>query len=600
MASALSAVPTPGVHGKQDVVLRGPMLRSPPFNSIGAMLQSSARMAPDHPFLIHPTGLDRKVLTFSDAQQNARRLAGALLGLGLSQERPLAILSGNSINHALLSLAAQIAGIPVAPISVAYSQLADLSRLAQIFSVLTPGLVFAEDGAAFSRALKLAVETGVPTMVARNGTTAAERMFADALVGRMDTAMAEIQASDTAKVLFTSGSTGVPKGVIVTHQMMCSNQEAIAQVWPFVADTPPVLVDWLPWNHVFGGNLVFNFALRHAGTLVIDDGRPLPGQFDKTIQNLKDYPPTVHFGVPRGFEELVRVLDRDADFAKLYFSRLQAMFTAGAALPAVVWDRYRELAQRYGLPELGIHVAWGATETSPVASISPKDNIRADNIGCPLPGAEIKLVPNEDKSELLVRGPMVTPGYWRRPDLSADAFDEDGFYRIGDAGKLVDEGAPEKGIQFDGRIAENFKLVTGTWVQAGMLRLAAVSAGGSLIQDAVVTGHDRDSVGLLIFLNRNVGRQVSGKPEAELSELEKCPLVRAKLSAVLTSLSGAGSSSRVARALVLPDMPSIEAGEITDKGYLNQRALLRSRADMVERLYADPPHPDVVLPSGKH
>ncbi|WP_223567788.1 AMP-binding protein [Agrobacterium tumefaciens] len=600
MVNGLSAVPALERHEERGIVLRGPVLENPPFETIGAMLDSSAQKAPDHPFLIHPTGIDRTVLTFSDARQLAHRLANVLVDLGLSQERPLAILSGNTITHALLSLAAQIAGIPVAPISVAYSQLSDLSRLAQIFDVLTPGLVFAEDGAAFSNALKLAVDMGAKTMVSRNGAGDAERLFADALRNQTEIAASKIPAETTAKILFTSGSTGTPKGVIVTHRMMCSNQEAIAQVWPSVVDSQPVAVDWLPWNHVFGGNLVFNFALRHAGTLVIDDGRPLPGQFEKTIQNLKDYSPTVHFGVPRGFEELVRVLDGDEDFARLYFSRLQVMFTAGASLPATVWNRYRELAERHGLPGLGMYVGWGSTETSPVASISPRDNVRADNIGSPLPGAEIKLVPNEDKSELVIRGPMVTPGYWRRPDLSAQAFDQDGFYRIGDAGKLVDEADSGKGIQFDGRVAENFKLVTGTWVQAGALRLAAVSAGGSLIQDAVVTGHDRDSVGLLIFLNRTVARQVSGKPDAELTELCTCPLVRASVSAALANLSGAGSSSRVARALILPDMPSIQAGEITDKGYLNQRALLRSRADLVERLYADPPHSDVVLPASKH
>ncbi|MQV24876.1 hypothetical protein CN116_05520 [Sinorhizobium meliloti] len=587
-----------GAAAPQAIVVKGPKLQRAPFQSVGAMLDAAAMRAPDHHFLIHASGGDARSLKYGDAARRVRQLGGALLEFGLSADRPLAILSGNSIDHAVFSLAAQYAGVPVAPISVAYSQLKDLARLRQVLEALTPGLVFAEDGGNLATALELASSLGAPVAVMRNGTPEAEGLAANLLSGAAGhAALRTIAAHEPAKILFTSGSTGAPKGVIVTHEMICSNQEAMVQIWPFLNEIQPVLVDWLPWNHVFGGNLVFNCAIRNAGTLVIDNGRPLAGQFDQTVQNLRDYAPTIHFGVPRGFEELVGRLESEDDFARIYFSGLRAMFTAGASLPSSVWVRYHALAGKYGRQDLGVHVAWGSTETSPVVSISPRDNTRSDNLGAPLPGAEIKLVPSEDKFELRLRGPMVTPGYWRRPELNEEAFDEEGFYRIGDAGKLLDPTAPEKGILFDGRIAENFKLVTGTWVQAGVIRPAAVSAGKSLIQDAVVTGQDRSEVGLMLFLNRAVAAQLAETPNATLAELARSEVIRQRVAAILGELTGGGSSSRVARALILPDEPSIETGEITDKGYLNQRALLRSRADMVERLYAEPLDPDVILPA---
>jgi feruloyl-CoA synthase len=560
------------------------------------MLEASAARAPDHPFLVHPKAGVTDALTYGDALVEVRRLAGALLEFGLSSERPLAILSGNSINHALFSLAAQVAGIPVAPISVAYSHLNDLTRLRQVLEILTPGLVFAEDGDVFAKAIELARSLGCAVAVKNAGSIPDAALTRQLLSGGAGSALRSIDADEPAKILFTSGSTGAPKGVIVTHRMICSNQEAIAQMWPFLHEVQPILVDWLPWNHVFGGNLVFNCALRHTGTLVIDEGRPLSGQFDRTQRNLIDYPPTIHFGVPRGYEELVRAFEADEDFARTYFRDLRAMFTAGASLPLSVWDRYRAFAARHGRPDLGIHISWGSTETAPVVTLSPRNNLRPDNLGSPLPEAEVKLVPDGDKFELRVRGPMVTPGYWRRPDLNQEAFDEEGFYRIGDAGKLINPDKPEEGIVFDGRIAENFKLVTGTWVQAGVIRPNAVSAGKSLIQDAVVTGHDRHEVGLLIFLNRAAAAQLAGMPDAKLEELARSPDVRRQIAEILGTLGGGGSSSRVTRALILENGPSIEAGEITDKGYLNQRALLRSRSAMVERLYAEPRHPDVILP----
>ncbi|SMH27788.1 feruloyl-CoA synthase [Mesorhizobium australicum] len=581
-----------------ELVLKGPSAVTR-FHTLGEMLARSAERAPDTAFLKQRIDGGWRTLSYEQALAGAKRIASFLTECGLSADRPLAILSGNSIDHALLSLGAMVAGIPVAPISVAYSQFSDLTRLREILAILTPGLVFAENGATFANALALADELNVPVIVSANPRSdSSDRIWTKLLEAAPEQVDEASVTSDTiAKVLFTSGSTGTPKGVIVTHGMMCSNQDAMAQLWRFLDDEPPVIVDWLPWNHIFGGTLVFNCALRNAGTLVIDEGRPVPGQFDATIRNLVEARPSVHFGVPRGYGELIDALERDEDFAKAYFSRLRTIFTAGAALPADLWTRLHDLAARYGRPDLRIHVSWGATETAPVVTLSPPDNTQAGNLGVPVPGAEVKLVPNEDKLELRVRGPMVTPGYWRSPELTAQAFDAAGFYRIGDAGKLFEDGDPAKGILFDGRTAENFKLVTGTWVQVGGLRLAVLEACAPLVQEAAIAGHDRDEIGLLIFPNFAACRETAGLPNASSEELVANSEIRKAITRTLGKVGdGKGSSTRIGRALLVSTPPSLEAGEMTDKGYLNQRAVLRERADLVERLYAEPTHPDVIIP----
>jgi len=580
------------------LVLNGPVAAKAGYLNLREMLSSAADQAPTRHFLEEFTRGEWRALTYQDALKKASFVGRALIARGLSRERPVAILSQNSIEHALISLGAMIAGIPVAPISVAYSQLEDTTRLSTILDLLTPGLVFSQDAEVCARGLNLAREFGLPIMVASGALSDAPALDQLFVEGQESSVSLPNLASNTvAKVLFTSGSTGAPKGVIITHGMMCSNQEAIREVWKFLTDTPPDIVDWLPWNHVFGGNLVFNCVLRNAGTLTIDGGRPLPGQFQQTVENIKRRPPTIHLSVPSCLGELVRAMQADDELSERFFCRLRAVFSAGAALPRPTWDALHDLARDHGRPDFKVFIGWGSTETTPMVSITPEANTHCTNLGVPIPGAAIKLVASDGMSELRVRGPMVTPGYWRNEAATVAAFDEEGFYRIGDAGRLLDAADPAQGILFDGRVAENFKLTTGTWVDVSKVRVSAIAAAAPIVQDAVVTGQDRDEVGLLIFPSLAGCRNVAGMPEGSPGELIKHRAVRAQVAAGLAELAQARSSMRVARAILLSDVPSVERGEITDKGYLNQRAILSGRAALVDQLYQDPPSAEVILPA---
>ena len=396
----------------------------------------------------------------------------------------------------------------------------------------------------------------------------------------------------------SSGSTSLPKGVVNTHGMLTANQQQLAQIWPFLGEAPLVLLDWLPWNHTFGANHNFNLVLRHAGTLYIDGGKPVPGLIDETVRNLGEVSPTVYFNVPAGYAALLPFLERDEALARSFFGKLRLIFYAGAALPQDLWERLEAVSQRATGERVPMTSSWGTTETSPLSTAAHFMIERAGPIGVPVPGVELKLVPTGDKLEVRVRGPHVTPGYWKRPDLTRAAFDEDGFYRPGDAVRFADPAEPAKGIVFDGRLAEDFKLATGTWVAVGALRVAALAAASPALQDAIIAGENREWIGMLAWLNAAGCRKLIGC-EASLPELARHPAVRAHVGRAIARWNAdhGGSSRRIVRVLLLADVPSIDANEITDKGYINQRLALDRRKADVERLFAPTPDADVLVVS---
>jgi feruloyl-CoA synthase len=515
-----------------------------------------AQVAPGRVLLAQRDGAGWRTLTYAQARERARRVAQYLLRKELSPQRPLVVLSGNDLEHALLHLGAMYAGIPYAPISPAYSLLStDFGKLRAIFELLTPGLAFARGGQ-FARALKAAARCEVIQALQEPDPTPA-----------VDEAHGRVGPDTIVKFLFTSGSTGAPKAVINTQRMWCANQEMIRFMLPLFAEQPPVLVDWAPWHHTAAGNHDLGLVLYNGGSYYIDEGRPMPGAIETTVRNLREIAPTWYFNVPKGFEALLPFLRKDASLRKNFFSRLQVLWFAGAALPQHVFDEMKRLAFETRGEEVPFLTGFGATETAPatLGRVWPARNVA--NMGLPPPGAEIKLVPLQDSFEMRVRGPHVTPGYWRQPELTAAAFDEEGYYRLGDA--FVPENPRDfsVGLLFAGRIAENFKLTTGTWVHVGALRARVIEHFAPLVRDAVITGEGRDEVGALLF--------PAGKASAE------------ELRGRLKTFASTGSSNRITRALVLEEPPSLDAGEMTDKGSINQRAVLKRRAALVEELYSD-------------
>jgi feruloyl-CoA synthase len=553
-------------RGDGSAILRSPEPLRPIARAVGEWLVQWAVTAPDRTFVAERSGDDWRTVTYGDALDAVRRIGGSLLARGLTGSTPVAILSDNSVNHALLTLGAMHAGVPVAPISPAYSLMSsDHAKLTAIFELLQPGLVFTDDAAKFQTALGAVGASATPIAA----------LLENEHHARIDEAFAAIGPDTVAKILFTSGSTGAPKGVINTQRMLCSNQQSWAQAWPFLEDAPPVLCDWLPWNHTFGGNATFNIVLRNGGTLYIDGGKPTPDLIATTARHLREISPTVYFNVPRGYDLLLPLLESDEPLRRSFFSALDAMFYAGAALPQNLYDRLHALIPTERTGRTVMLSGWGATETAPLAAIVHFPIDRAGVIGNPAPGIELKLLPSGSKLEVRVRGPNVTPGYYRNDELTRAAFDEDGFYKIGDAMRLLDPDDPAKGLVFDGRVAEDFKLQSGTWVHAGAVRVRLIAACNSLVQDAVITGHDRTEVGALVWLNAATAHSLG---EAE---------VFSRLHEALASLQAdAGTSMAPKRLLVLEHPPSIDAGEITDKGYINQRAVLERRVDHVERLHA--------------
>lgn len=546
-----------------------------------------AEKTPDQIFLAQRDAHGNwRTKTYAETRREARNVAQGLLQRPLSAERPIAVLSGNDIEHGLIELGAMYAGIPYAPVSTAYSLVStDFGKLRHIFGLLTPGLVYAADTKAYRKAIDAVVPADssdaaevvtAETFSSLNGTAATEAV---------DQAYARVGPDTVAKILFTSGSTGVPKGVINTQRMLASNQEIVRSILAFVEEEPPVLCDWMPWNHTFGGNHDFGFVLYNGGSLYIDEGRPTPNAIETTIRNLEDVQPNVYLNVPKGFEALLPHFRGRPGFRSRFFSRLKLLYYAGAGISQPVWDALQQNAVEECGEQIVMFTGLGSTETGPAALFPGKDLRRAGDVGLPAPGVELKLVPKEGKLEMRLRSPSITPGYWRQPELTAEAFDEEGFYKIGDALRFVDAHDVSKGFSFDGRLAEDFKLSTGTWVSVGPLRAKFLQHCSPYAQDVVIAGHERDDVTALIFAAHDACK---GMSEDQVRELfTRC---LQELAAQST-----GSSNRIARAMVMTEPPSIDKHEVTDKGSLNQGAILRNRADLVEELYAGEPSPRVII-----
>jgi len=538
-------------------------------------------------------------LSYAGALEAARRIGQALLDRGLDAERPLLVLSENDLEHAMLALAALHVGVPFAPVSPAYSLISqDYGKLRHIIELMTPGLVFVADGRRYERALRATLPAGTELVVAdaapadRTATPFAA-LAATSVTPRVDAAHAAVGPDTLAKFLFTSGSTGTPKAVVHTQRMLCSNLQQIIECLPFIAEEPPVLVDWLPWNHTFGGSHNFGLTLYNGGTMYIDDGKPVPQLIGKTLANLREIAPTVYFNVPRGFEEIAAALDADRAFARHFFSRVKMLFYAAAGLSQPVWDRLHRVAVAACGERILMITGLGMTETAPFAICANWEAGRSGLIGIPAPGLELKLAPVADKLEARYRGPNVTPGFWRQPELTRAAFDDEGFYRSGDAVRFADPADPDQGLMFDGRIAEDFKLDSGTWVSVGPLRARIMAAGAPYVQDVVIAGLDRRDVGIMVFPHVDSCRRLcpSLPPTAGPAEIVADPALAVWFQGLLDALGdGAeGSASRVARGMLLAEPPSIDLGEMTDKGSINQRAVLAHRAALVEELYAESP-----------
>jgi feruloyl-CoA synthase len=597
----LFATPAIAAERRADrsIWLRSTTPLQPAGRCVGDWLEHWVRQTPERIFLGERASVDApwKTVTYHDALRQVCSAGAWILAQAMSAERPLVILSDNSIEHALFALGAMHVGVPVASISPAYSLMSkDFDKLKSMITLLDPGAIYVSSLKAFAPALAAIKPLHTATVVsgdidsgeAVSFQTVATTPETDAVTK----AFAAVGPDTIAKFLFTSGSTGTPKAVINTQRMLTSSQQAKAQTWSFLehAQGDLVILDWLPWSHTFGANHNFNLVLRNGGTLYIDGGKPAPGLFAASLANLRSVMPTVYFNVPRGFDMLIAALREDEELRRRFFTEVKFAFYAGAALPQNLWDALEELSIKTTGRAMPMVSAWGSTETSPLATDCHFQAERSGNIGVPIPGTELKLVPSGEKLEVRVRGPNVTPGYWKAPELTAKAFDAEGFYMIGDAVTFADPERPERGLFFDGRVAEDFKLNSGTWVSVGTLRVAGIAALAPLAQDIVVTGHGGDHVRFLVFPNVAACRAHAGlADDVGVDDVIGHEKVRAAIAQGLAKLKaqGVGSSTHATRALLLSEPALVDGGEITDKGYINQRAVLTRRAAAVATLEDD-------------
>lgn len=554
-----------------------------------------ARVRPHTTFIAarEPSGGWREV-SYAQMLEQVRTIAAHLLGFGLGAERPLVLFSGNDIEHLQLALGAMYAGIPYCPVSPAYALLSqDFAKLRHVCEVLTPGLVFATDSQPFQRAFDAVLDESVP-VVSVQGQPPRRRHFSFASLlqpcdlAPADAAFAATGPDTIAKFLFTSGSTKLPKAVITTQRMLCANQQMLLQTFPVFAEEPPVLVDWLPWNHTFGGSHNLGIVLYNGGSFYLDAGKPTPQGFAETLRNLREISPTAYLTVPRGWEELAKALEQDAQLREVFFARMKLFFFAAAGLSQSVWDRLDRIAEQHCGERIRMMAGLGMTEAAPSCTFTTGPLSMAGYVGLPAPGCEVKLVPQADKLEARFRGPHIMPGYWRSPQQTAEVFDEEGFYCSGDALKLADPQQPEQGLMFDGRIAEDFKLSSGVFVSVGPLRNRAVLEGSPYVQDVVVAAPDRECLGMLVFPRLPECRQLAGLgAEASDAQVLGSDAVRQWFANWLTHLNrdAQGNASRIEWLALLAEPPLIDAGEITDKGSINQRAVLQRRAALVEALY---------------
>jgi feruloyl-CoA synthase len=528
-------------------------------------------------------------VSYGELLERVRRVAAGLVTRNLSQQRPILILSGNSIEHLVLGYAALWAGIPYCPVSPSYSLASsDLGKLRYIVELLTPGMVVAFDTPSFARALTQLdlheVDIVGDAPVAGRSVTSLQALEAS-VTRALDVRHRSTGPDTITRFLLTSGSTGLPKVVITTNRTVCSNAMMQRQAMPFLADQPPVIVDWLPWNHIFGGSHNVGLVLSNGGTLYIDDGRPTPAGMGETLRNLREISPTVYFNVPKGFEMLAQCLPADDGLRSSFYRWLRAYFFAGAALGQHTWNVLDAMSMRERGVQIPMLSGLGATETGPAVTFTTPAMGRSGVVGLPVKGSLVKLAPVESKLEIRVRSPSVTPGYWRQPALTAAAFDDEGFYRLGDAVRLLDEHDPTRGLIFDGRISEDFKLSNGTWVSVGPLRAELINVLAPFAQDVVIAGHDADYLAILIV--RDAAACAGVRTGDLFTELQSRLRTHAQ--------SNPASTRHIRRAALLPSPPSLDHGEITDKGSINQRAVLKHREGLVAALYAAAPGEDVIV-----